>query len=193
MDNIKLLTIVTDCDGILTTPFFTYNVDGKAEKHFYVNDSITMKQLRDHHSDIIKQIIILTGDEGPGFNVTDKRVDDLMLGDFVKLERCPNIKKHRWLIDRYERSNGEFNYIYFGDDLPDAAIARNVCSSGCFGFGTTDAAPACLQHFVRHKKNVAVSRFHVAPQIGAFTNLVECFLSSMFDRSLLDAYERTPL
>lgn len=181
-------TIVTDCDGILTTPFFTYNTAGKAEKHFYVNDSITMRQLRDHHSDIVKEIIILTGDEGPGFNVVMKRVEDLMLGDFVKLRRCPNVKKCEWLKEKYLAHNidsEDFRYVYFGDDLPDIEIFKNVGEHGCLAVGTTDAAPLCLQ---RSLSGNGSKRLQVVPHVGAFTNLVEEILIHLFDRSLLSAY-----
>lgn len=183
-------TIVTDCDGILTTPFFTYNVAGKAEKHFYVNDSITMRQLRDHHKDIISQIIILTGDEGPGFNVVSKRVDDLALGDFVKLKRCPNVRKYEWLRSQHlaaKASGGSFDYFYFGDDLPDAEIFNGVGSDGCCAVGTTDSAPLCLQRMICQLNERGYTA-RVVPSAGAFTNLVEEILKLSFNRSLLDIY-----
>jgi 3-deoxy-D-manno-octulosonate 8-phosphate phosphatase KdsC-like HAD superfamily phosphatase len=180
-------TIVTDCDGILTTPYFTYNATGKAEKHFYVNDSITMRLLKEKHRDIIDKIIILTGDGGPGFQVVQKRVEDLQLGDFVELYHCGNESKANWLNTRYRMSESNFSFFYFGDDLPDAEIFDSVGQpgQGCCAIGTTDAAPECLQRLVRAKMS---STAYVAPHQGAFTNLVENLLINLFDRSLLSTY-----
>jgi 3-deoxy-D-manno-octulosonate 8-phosphate phosphatase KdsC-like HAD superfamily phosphatase len=176
----KRLLIVTDCDGILTTPFFTYDSGGKAQKHFWVNDSITMRYLRDYHRDIIVGISIITGDGGPGFGVVKKRIADLNLDPFVELFNVPNDEKIDW-IEEYKAANPDVDVVYFGDDLPDIEIFN---SGLLVGGGTTDAAPTIIQESVINLRD-RPANYAVVPHTCAFTNLVSFILEHIYKRSLV--------
>jgi 3-deoxy-D-manno-octulosonate 8-phosphate phosphatase (KDO 8-P phosphatase) len=125
--------IISDCDGIMTSANITYTV----EKHFSVNDSLIVNFVQDVYGDTF-DITVLTGDSGPGLEVTKQRLEYLNV-PFVK---CKNVKKYAYIKDNYRISN----VIYIGDDIYDFAIFRE-CAFGC----TVSNAPQIVKkhaHYV---------------------------------------------
>jgi 3-deoxy-D-manno-octulosonate 8-phosphate phosphatase (KDO 8-P phosphatase) len=129
--------IISDCDGIMTSANITYTVEGKRQKHFSVNDSLIVNFVQDVYGDTF-DITVLTGDSGPGLEVTKQRLEYLNV-PFVK---CKNVKKYAYIKDNYRISN----VIYIGDDIYDFAIFRE-CAFGC----TVSNAPQIVKkhaHYV---------------------------------------------
>jgi len=110
--------IITDFDGIFTSPSFIYTKEGKIGKLFSPNDGGMYNLLIDNLDYFgLSDVIILTGEDKPaGFSVTEKRLEDLGLLD--KLNFSPGKEKYNWIRSRYEMKD----VIYFGDDLYDINI-----------------------------------------------------------------------
>jgi len=128
--NTDKIQIITDVDGIMTSANITYTAEGKRQKHFSVNDSLAMDFYRDCLRDRF-DIIALTGDQGPGLEVTKQRLAQLSLG-FIS---CKNINKYGYIRDNYDMSK----VVYIGDDIYDFAIFQE-CALGC----TVSNAPAIV-------------------------------------------------
>lgn len=135
-------TIITDFDGIFTTPYFTYTVDGKTAKSFSPNDAHIAKALIPY----VEDFQILTGETSDiGIEVTRKRLADVGLLD--RLNVCRGSKKLTWISERYDMSK----VAYFGDDIFDLKIFGKVGYSAC----PTSALPVL-------KRSVS----YVSPQRG---------------------------
>lgn len=127
--------LVTDVDGILTSANISYTKDGKRQKHFSVNDSLVFDLLRGPRLEPFFEIVILSGDKGPGLDVTMARLEQLDLTEnFVS---CKNAKKYQWIRDHYMMGA---EVIYFGDDIFDFKIL-----SECYWGGTVSNAPEIVK------------------------------------------------
>lgn len=120
------LVLITDVDGVLSTPYFFYSKDGKVGKSFSANDSLSIKLLKTHEltKNIFVEVIALTGETtGEGNAVTAKRMKDIGLPVFG----APNSNKFEWIKERYDFKN----VVYFGDDIHDFRIFKEVGFSAC--------------------------------------------------------------
>jgi len=114
--------VISDFDGIFTTPYFTYTVDGKTSKSFSPNDAHVAKALIPH----LEDFQILTGETSDkGIEVTKKRLNDT--GLIGRLNICPGSKKLSWIRERYDMSR----VAYFGDDIFDLKIFGKCGFSAC--------------------------------------------------------------
>ena len=114
--------LVTDFDGIFTTPYFTYTVDGKTAKSFSPNDAHVAKFIIPH----LKDFQILTGESSDiGLEITKKRLEHVGLLD--RLNVCPGKDKVNWIKERYDITK----VAYFGDDIFDLKIFRECGFSAC--------------------------------------------------------------
>ncbi len=137
------ITIVTDCDGILTTPHFSVSTEGTVMKNFSVNDSLVVKKLLPYvNSELHKlsneiekfDLICLTGAPTKSYEITKSRVQDYM---GIQVIECPNNSKWRWIDDNLPWNN----VIYIGDDIYDLPILEDA------RYGVTvNSAPDILKH-----------------------------------------------
>lgn len=129
------INIISDCDGIMTSANLTYTTEGKRTKHFSVNDSLAVDFLREHFQGKFK-LLVLTGDKGPGLEVTKSRLDQIG----VPFESCKNIYKYGWLKDNCDPENT----VYIGDDIYDFKIFKEFY--GC----TVNNAPTIVQQHAQY-------------------------------------------
>jgi len=128
--------IISDCDGIMTSANLTYSAEGKRQKHFSVNDSLAIDFFKAKYADKF-DIIVLTGDKGPGLEVTKSRLEQIGL-DFV---HCKNVFKYAYIKANYDISK----VVYIGDDIYDFAIFQE-CAFGC----TVNNAPEILHNHAHY-------------------------------------------
>ena len=118
----KKWILITDFDGIFTTPYFTYTVEGKTGKSFSPNDAHVAKFLIPHLVDFQ----ILTGESSDvGLEITKKRLEHVGLLD--RLNVCPGKDKINWIKEKYNIEN----VAYFGDDIFDVKIFKECGWSSC--------------------------------------------------------------
>tara|TARA_B100001057_G_C22675879_1_gene881776 strand:+ start:239 stop:736 length:498 start_codon:yes stop_codon:yes gene_type:complete len=109
----KITTLVTDIDGVLTNGKFSYTKDGKLSKEFGPHDSDGIKILK---SEGIK-IIAITADLR-GFDISKKRMDDLD----VEIILVPEYERLAWFKDNISLKEAAF----VGDGLFDSEIMKIV-------------------------------------------------------------------
>ncbi len=153
--------IVSDCDGILTSANLTYDVDGKCQKHFSVNDSLDLKLLREVYGDLVGGVVVLTGDKEPGISITKTRLDEIGL----LMLPCKNVDKYSYIRDRW----GLENVVYFGDDIFDLPTLME-----CAWSGTVADAPLVVQRAAKYTST------YVGGANG-FTDLVMRALENYFE------------
>lgn len=130
------IQIITDCDGIMTSANLTYTTEGKRQKHFSVNDSLTMKFVQDVYGDRF-DFLVLTGDKGVGLEITANRLEYMKL-PYV---RCKNVRKYAYIKDNYDISK----VVYIGDDIYDFAIFKE-CQYGA----TVSNAPFLVKKYAKY-------------------------------------------
>lgn len=118
-----LPVLITDFDGIMTSPMSLFDESGRTHKMIPVNDSLIVKYLC---PEMFKKIIILTaGGNGSGFDITLARVRDLVKfvdGDIeIKLVKCPSVVKSRYINVACDSNK----VVYFGDDITDILVLKN--------------------------------------------------------------------
>lgn len=120
------MVLITDFDGVFSSPNFTYTKEGKVAKQFSPNDGIIFKIILDNLEYFgLEDVIIITGeDKDEGVNVTTKRCKDI--GIYEKINFVSGKNKYSWIKERYDM--GEV--IYFGDDLYDINIFEE-CFYSC--------------------------------------------------------------
>jgi 3-deoxy-D-manno-octulosonate 8-phosphate phosphatase KdsC-like HAD superfamily phosphatase len=146
----KEINIISDCDGIMTSANLTYSTEGKRTKHFSVNDSLAVDFLKEHFKGQFR-LLVLTGDKGPGLEVTKSRLDQIG----VPFVSCKNVYKYKWITENCFPDNT----VYIGDDIYDFKIFKEYY--GC----TVNNAPEIVQ---RHAK-------YISPYEGgksAFTDIL---------------------
>jgi YrbI family 3-deoxy-D-manno-octulosonate 8-phosphate phosphatase len=154
------MILVTDCDGILTSPQLTYTAEGKSHKHFSVNDSLVVKLLQSTYTNQIEKIVVLTGDKEPGLSITRKRLAEIGL----EMVYCPNVKKYTYIKEHF----GLQNTIYFGDDIFDLPAMQD-----CAWSGTVANAPLIVKTYAKFVSNYSGGE-------GGFTDLVLAMLGIYF-------------
>ena len=114
--NLKITTLVTDVDGVLTSGKFHYSDNGKLLKEFGPHDGDGLKILR---SEGIK-VLAITADHR-GFKISKKRLDDMGIG----LELVPEKDRLKWMTDNTEL----FNTAFIGDGLFDIPVIKKCALS----------------------------------------------------------------
>lgn len=120
-------TIITDFDGVFTSPSFLYTKDGKVGKFFSPNDGQFFKYILENLEKLgVSDILILTGEnKAKGMEVSLKRLEDLGIKD--RLNFCPGKDKYDWIKSRYELNK----VFYIGDDFYDMRIFKECYYSAC--------------------------------------------------------------
>lgn len=131
--------LISDLDGIFTTPNFTYTVDGKTSKSFSANDAHVAKLLIPH----LKEFKILTGESTKeGLAISKKRMEDVELDQYLNMVKSN--EKMKWIKERYDISK----VAYFGDDIFDIAIFKECCFCAC-----PSSALPILKNYVNYVSN----------------------------------------
>jgi 3-deoxy-D-manno-octulosonate 8-phosphate phosphatase (KDO 8-P phosphatase) len=171
--------IISDCDGIMTSANITYTDKGKRQKHFSVNDSLAVEFLQEHLGQWF-DIVVLTGDKGPGLEVTKQRLEQINLS-FVS---CKNVNKYGYIKANYDISK----VVYIGDDIFDYAIFKE-CAFGA----TVCNAPTIVTKYADY-----VSPFEGGK--NAFTDILFAILEQYgidveaeLDAYMLKAFHKTTL
>jgi 3-deoxy-D-manno-octulosonate 8-phosphate phosphatase KdsC-like HAD superfamily phosphatase len=162
--------IITDFDGIFTSPGFIYTKDGKIGKLFSPNDGGIYHLLLDNLEYFgLSDVIILTGeDKYEGLEVTEKRLSDL--GLLNKLNFSPGKEKYNWIKSRYKMND----VIYFGDDIYDINIF-----SECFYSCTPLHSPLIL------KRNSSYSSGYKGGE-DAFTDMITHVTEEILNKSITE-------
>lgn len=160
----RVKLVILDVDGVLTTGYLDYDVEGEATKSFYVQDGLGLQLMRQQG---IPQAII----SGRDSKVTSARARDL---------------KIQWIIQGAQDKGAALNQLlseahvtldecaYMGDDVIDLPILRSV------GF----ACSVPNGHFLAQRSAHWVS--HAAGGAGAVRELSELILFAQ--NKLQDAY-----
>lgn len=110
--------LITDFDGILSSPWSLHTKKGRALKAMSVNDSIVIKHLLGY---LFSKVVILTsGGTGYGFEITRTRVKEIF-GSLpnVYLVKCDSIHKAGMIETFFDQ---EESLVYLGDDITDISV-----------------------------------------------------------------------
>ena len=134
--------IISDVDGILTSPKYSWNNEQKVTKEFFVNDSLMVKLIKNKLTNYIEDLIFMTGDVNDGFAITKSRLDNMYPG--IDLRQVKNVEKGK-VVDKYLADG----YIvhYFADDIYDYPIFKKHASNNKFYSYTTKHAPQLLKDY----------------------------------------------
>ena len=114
--NIKITTLVTDVDGVLTNGKFYYSDKGKLLKEFGPHDGDGAKILRAEGI----EIKAITADLR-GFQITKKRLDHMG----IQLELVPEKDRLKWMND----NNDLLSTAFIGDGLYDIPVMKDCVLS----------------------------------------------------------------
>lgn len=163
MNPIEHYTIITDCDGILTTPYSGIGRDGYVHKNFSVNDSLVIKKLLPYVQSLGRHsfdLVCYSGGGGSSIEITRPRVEGY-LG--IPVIPCANVDKFREISTYYNPEST----VYFGDDIFDVPTLEWARFSA-----TTADAPQVVKDAAKY----------ISPHGGGhgiFTDAVFAFLKTL--------------
>ena len=114
----RIKTVITDIDGVMTDGGFVYTSEGKVSKIFGAHDGDGVRLL--HKNGV--NIIAISADK-KGWNITKKRMDDMLITDFEYVPEAQRLNFVRGILKNTPA------VAYVGDGFYDIA-AMELCDVG---------------------------------------------------------------